>query len=290
MTSINPISDHLQGRKTPKFVISYYINEDHSQKHPILPHVHKDMLELYFIEKGTNRYMVNGKFYDLKAGDIVICNQDTLHGEFIADPRNVRSFSIGITDVVFRGLPVNHLIPDDEIPVISTGALCPQIAELFHVIHILSADPVHLQETCNSLATSVLLYTYELILSSKRHKVMKRNSSTELISRRIRNYLDLHYSENPTLDQISQALNINKYYIAHTFKNDFGTSPIQYMLNRRIGESELQLMNTDISISLLAEKLGFNSISHFSTTFSKNVGLSPEQYRKAFRSMEYVVA
>lgn len=290
MTSINPISDHLQGRKTPKFVISYFINEDHSHKHPILPHIHADMLELYFIEKGTNHYMVNGKFYDLKAGDIVICNQDTLHGEFISDPRSVRSFSIGITDVMLRGLPANHLIPEDEVPVISTGALCPQIAELFRLIHVLSADPVHLQETCNSLAASVLLYTYELIQSGKRHKVMKKSSSTELISRRIRSYLDLHYSESPNLDQISDALKINKYYIAHIFKNDFGTSPVQYMLNRRVGESELLLMNTDISVSLLADKLGFNSISHFSTTFSKNVGLSPEQFRKAFHNMECVVA
>lgn len=282
MNSYNPISDHMQGRKTPKFIVSYFITEEHSNKHPILPHAHRDMLELYFIESGYSRYMVNNHYYDLKSGDIVICNQNTLHGEIPQYNRCVRSYSIGLKDVNFEYLSENRLCGDSEHPVISTGALAPQIKELFHMIHVLSADPKHLSETCNTLCWTILLYTYELILSRKRKQLRNPISATYAISERIRLYLDEHYSENPSLTEISETLNINKFYIAHIFKDDFGMSPVHYMLNRRIGESELLLMSTNITISELANVLGFNSVSHFSTTFSKHVGISPERFRKVF--------
>ena len=73
---------------------------------------------------------------------------------------------------------------------------------------------------------------------------------------------------------------MNKYHLAHSFKEEFGISPISYQLNRRIEESCYLLQQTDMSLSQIARVLGFSSSSYFSQLFRKAKEMSPSEYRK----------
>ena len=68
----------------------------------------------------------------------------------------------------------------------------------------------------------------------------------------IRHYIDTHYKEPLSLDDLARETHINKFYLAHAFKEEYGVSPINYMLSRRIQESRYLLRETNMSMSQIA--------------------------------------
>ena len=91
---------------------------------------------------------------------------------------------------------------------------------------------------------------------------------------------DNHFKEDLKLDQLAQLAHVNKYYLAHAFRQEFGTSPISYLISRRVEESRFLLRETDHTLSLISQMLGFSSPSYFSQCFRRVEGISPLEYRR----------
>ena len=89
--------------------------------------------------------------------------------------------------------------------------------------------------------------------------------------------------------QLAGLAHLNKYYLAHAFQREFGVSPINYLISRRIEESRFLLRETDHSISQIAQILGFSSLSYFSQTFRRLEGVSPVEYRRRRRGRSRTV-
>ncbi len=99
---------------------------------------------------------------------------------------------------------------------------------------------------------------------------------------RIMDYINEHYAEPLTLKKISETVYISEAHLSHCFKKDAGLSPMQYMMQRRIGEAQSQLIETSQPIQDIGEELGFVSSAHFSKMFKKYVGITPKEYRSHF--------
>ena len=102
----------------------------------------------------------------------------------------------------------------------------------------------------------------------------------------VRRYIEEHFKENLTLDQLAKLAHINKYYLVHTFRKEYNTSPISYQISRRIQESKFLLTSSDRTLSQIAHILGFSSLSYFSQSFRRVEGMSPMEYRKRHRQTE----
>ena len=87
-----------------------------------------------------------------------------------------------------------------------------------------------------------------------------------------------------SLEELAELVHVNKYHLVHTFSTDYGLSPIQYLISRRIEEGKNLLRTTDYSIAQIASFSGFSSQSYFAQTFQKSMGMSPTQYRRQARS------
>lgn len=286
MDSTDLLSSYFRNSQMPKCINCHFINEEHSSKHSFLPHIHDNYLELFYVYSGTGQYMVDGKYYDIKEGDVVICNAGILHGKSAEFACNIRSYSIGVTSLSFHNLPDNWISSRDTLPVISCGMLSGQIGEMFRLIYLLSSDKKHLSTICNCIALSLILLIREMILSRYRNEAIHTRSSASATADRIRHYLDQHYRESLTLSAIGKTLNISEYYLSHIFKDEFGVPPMQYVMKRRIGEAQNLLMDTDMPIGDIADYLGFSSISHLNTMFSKYIGIPPGKYRQSVRNMD----
>ena len=92
-----------------------------------------------------------------------------------------------------------------------------------------------------------------------------------------------HFKESLTLDDLAAVAHVSKYYLAHAFSREYGTSPINYLLSCRIQESLYLLAETRMSLSQIAGMLGFSSPSYFSQSFRRIQGMSPLAYRKQCR-------
>ncbi len=74
-----------------------------------------------------------------------------------------------------------------------------------------------------------------------------------------RRYIDSNFKENISLDQLAELTHVNKYYLVHSFSKEYGVSPINYLIGRRIEESRYLLADTNHSLSQISHMLGFSS-------------------------------
>ncbi len=61
-----------------------------------------------------------------------------------------------------------------------------------------------------------------------------------------------------SLESLAEFMKMNKYYMAHEFKNNIGISPINYLIERRIKECKSLLTTTSLSIAEISETVGFH--------------------------------
>lgn len=97
---------------------------------------------------------------------------------------------------------------------------------------------------------------------------------------RVKNYISRNIDKEITLDSLSDFANLSKYYLCRLFKNAFGMTPIQYHVVMRLEKAKQMIQFTNLPLSHIADKLGFQSIHAFSRTFRKIEGVSPSFYRK----------
>lgn len=96
----------------------------------------------------------------------------------------------------------------------------------------------------------------------------------------IKEYLDNHYNERITLDDLAEKFFINKFYLSEMFKEQYGVPVNEYLISVRITRSKELLRFTDKTMSEIAMDCGINGAAYFSRVFKKIEGVTPNQYRR----------
>ncbi len=97
-------------------------------------------------------------------------------------------------------------------------------------------------------------------------------------------YLDTHYREQVTLDDIARAAGLSTYRIAHLVKEQTGKSLIRHVHFLRVQEAKRLLEETDRDCADIALDVGFCDQSYFTRQFRKYAGATPSRYRRMSRS------
>ena len=92
-------------------------------------------------------------------------------------------------------------------------------------------------------------------------------------------YINSHYTENIPLSKLAELMNISTMYFSNYFKRVFNISPKQYILNKRLTESQRLLLETDMSVKEIAYAVGFDNENYFSEFFTARVGVSALKFR-----------
>ena len=96
----------------------------------------------------------------------------------------------------------------------------------------------------------------------------------------ILHYLNEHYTEELSLDRLSEQFFISKYYLSREFKKEFGTTIIQYILAKKITNAKELLRYSNDSIEEIAQLCGIGDASYFNKVFKKMEGCTASEYRK----------
>lgn len=215
----------------------------------------------------------------LVKGDTVIVNPNVWHKFVNCDPK-IKIISIGINNFQIQGLENNCLVPKNCSSIISSNMVFKDIDKYFVILKKLTLinNKLLKYNPHTHLINSLLTLLYNATLSSKKNIIEKEN----LIDI-IKYYIDLHFLEEISLDRLSSELHLNKYYILHIFKRYTGTSPIKYINTKRLQEAQYMLISTDLNITDIAFRCGFNSSNYFQTYFKNEIGITPVQYRKKWK-------
>lgn len=93
-------------------------------------------------------------------------------------------------------------------------------------------------------------------------------------------YINDHFHENITLEQVADQAGFSKFYFSRIFKQYADISFYQYLNRKRIMHAASLLMEPDITISEVARRCGFESISAFIRMFKIHKGCKPSEFRE----------
>jgi AraC family transcriptional regulator len=95
--------------------------------------------------------------------------------------------------------------------------------------------------------------------------------------------MNLHLKNKLSMTEIAARVSMSYVHFNRRFTAYTGISPVQYLISARVKKSKELLLNTDLSISDIAEACGFDNHYYFSNTFKNGEGISPSSFRKLIR-------
>lgn len=130
---------------------------------------------------------------------------------------------------------------------------------------------------------SVLLVDISRGIRKKEIEQGKRHSKNVRAALR---YIQLHFRENITLDDVSKHVYTASTYLSSIFKKHTGKTFSEYLVEQRLMYARRLLCHTNHSITDIGFESGFSTYSHFSRCFKKKYGITPKQMRSEYKSFE----
>lgn len=250
-------------------------------------HFH-NQYEIYYLLEGERYYFIKDRVFHIKAGDIVLINQQVLHKTTDAIEKNHQRVLINFSGDLVEFYPyIDDLLPsifNDYTYVITFPMEGREYIET-----LLKKMKVEALEKSTSYYVALLYLLIQLLVYIRRN--LPTNSSIDLphpspihekVSEIVQ-FINHNYTRQLSLDSISKKFFISQYYLSRTFKGVTGFSFIEYLNSVRIREAQKLLHKTNRKIIDISEEVGFRNISHFGRVFKEVTGISPLAYRKLRR-------
>ncbi len=231
--------------------------------------------KLLYICSGHGKIELCHEVYTLKKNELFLINQTEAGCTVEPEDGPVEFIVIGFHGIEFH-FPIedNNLIMRYSISDNDSLFFINKILE-----EIRGSLPRYQQASSYYLNLLFICLQRDYGISCRQVTKEKANKDCEMI----RDYIDNHYRENITLDLLAEVSNMNKYYLVHSFTNNYGCSPISYLNEKKIEESKHLLETTRHSIADIAKMIGFSSQSYFSQSFKKHTYMTPNEYRRSTR-------
>ncbi len=117
-------------------------------------------------------------------------------------------------------------------------------------------------------------------IESTLNKKKKLSHETQYLVRQAMAFIHEHFNEPISRGDIASHVNISEDYLTYCFRQELKTTPIRYIQRYRVNIAKTLLKDTDKSITEIALAVGFSEGGYFSRIFRREMGLSPDQYRR----------
>lgn len=233
-----------------------------------------DFSELFLILGGSGQFFVSGCRHEVSAGDLIIINPQVEHTELPLRSGPLEYIVLGIDGLQFSDKN-SAAYSFSPVRISYRGEKLRQYFELL-LWEVQRTQPGY-DAVCQNLLNIIML----LLLRHEKVDIsvpVFPNVKSDCAS--VKSFIDSHFREQISLETLAEAVHQSKFYMAHTFKDTFGISPIRYLTERRVEECMHLLSTTDYSIGEISSIAGFSSLSVFSQTFKRITHLSPNEFRK----------
>ncbi len=252
-------------------------------------HFH-DEYEILFLIKGGRQVFLNGRAYLMQEGDVMLLDSGVIHLTRCPESGSpdyecmifyITGKEMEELDERFPGLELrtyfqNHtgifrLAKEQRLQFAGLGGLFRDecvgsgygsryIVEAAMVSSIVRmVRELHTWETAKPIGSGEAKYkrTYEMA-----------------------DYIFENTESVKSLDELAERFFVSKFYMCRAFKQVTGYTILEYLTILRIQKARNYLAQTDMSISRIAELVGYNSLTHFEKEFKRCLRVSPSRYRK----------
>ena len=269
--------NHLDFTSTNKIKLLYASSSRYGGDWHSSPHTHY-CTEIFYVTEGSGQFQIKDKIYPVNAHDVVIVNPNVSHTELSHNANPLAYIVLGLEDVELASTDEK----DPNFCIINLKEIKEIVRFYFdQIIKEMKETTPDSQVLVRNLTENLVIHlsrqaNFEVTLAP----IQKRNPRVCLT---VRQYIDNHFKENISLDMLAELSHVSKYHMVHVFTEEYGISPINYLIYKRIEEGKKLLQTTDYSLALIGRTLGFSSPSYFSQAFKKQVQCTPMEYRKISR-------
>ena len=240
--------------------------------------------ELYYIAEGRCSVFIGQRTYRLQTGDFAMIPAGTLHKtDFTSHGQNTKyviSFSVNTarqmdaflgTDISGTGIRPGKI----KAPVQRQEAV---LLLANRMLYEFENQPPLGKSLCLALLA-------ELLVSLQRYRAgEEENDGSENSARgRMREvaaYLCEHAGEPVTLAEVAAHFAVSPSHLSRIFHQETGFGIREYLVHYRIRQACELLLNSNLSVTQIADRCGFSDSNYFGDAFKKATGLSPREYRK----------
>lgn len=249
------------------------------------PHFH-DFAELYLFISGNVGYYIDGRVYDLERGDLVLTLPNELHRPLIRGDETYERFFIKLSPNCFQHLGKDQLSPSWFIDPATGGRtkgglLRLEPNERQEVMHAFrTIDRLHDEGT----ESDVVAYSLLLGLLSTVGRAIRGNRFAEksalppMIDNLIAS-LDENLAFPPTVEATARNFGVSPSYISRVFKRHMGIGFSEYLSAARVSRAK-KLLSAGATVTEACYECGFSDCSHFISVIKRQVGVTPNKYRK----------
>jgi len=287
------MSSQLMSKRS--YEIHYYRDKDFKS---VSMHSH-DFYELYYFIGGDATYIIEGRRYRLKGGDILLIAPTNLHQLDISssateyerivlwlNPRYVRSLSTEKSNLAscfeLCDRAGSHLLRNavlsENIQRGLLGLLGPQSGQnrSGETARTKAARDFGADIEAELAVKGILLELCRHLLSGRGRDLELPVCSNRTVAAAM-DYIPSHLDGDLSLDTLSSVLHASKYYLIHVFREETGTTPHQYILKKRLVYSK-QLLERSLPVTEVCSLCGFADYSHYFRAFRREYGITPGKY------------
>lgn len=261
---------------------AYRDTEYDNQTFPSNLHYH-DYYELVIFEEGDIQYICEGCVYQPQYGDIILIppgkfHMSVINGECTRYKRHVLYLYPSAFDVIGHGALtsfLNRTINGDMFGFGSTEAKQAFMDTLVRLKESFCSEPSPLEE---ALGLSYIIQVFYL-LNQKNCQSKKEISSLPENILMLQQYIDHNFAVISSVSQVAEHFFYSREYVSRLFKKHFDTTISDYIMKRRIAESQLLIVQ-GLPLIDVAYQVGFGSLSTFIRAFRTVTDMTPSAYRK----------
>ena len=250
-------------------------------------HCH-DYYELYIHLRGGEYMGVDNKLYLLKPNQVYIFPPFCMHGlSCTGEMKNYERAYLNLSPEVLGSLGCGQLDLNQFLQARASGGhhtyqLSDVDADRF-VLCIRQIESAQYLE--NDAVDRFRIFTQMMMLLNLLCQVIRRTvpvkdePGSSSAVQEVLTYITNHYTQPLKISDLSRRFGVSESYLSHEFARFTNRSVYDYILYRRITLSRQLMLGTD-TLNAISYKCGFNDYSNFLRSFSRVVGMTPNQYRK----------
>jgi two-component system response regulator YesN len=142
-----------------------------------------------------------------------------------------------------------------------------------------------LEKLSDAPTFALLGQEFEAVLTKMTDQLACRMSGKELPQlAQVKSYVEEHFAENITLESIAALVYMNPYYFSSFFKKHTGQNFKNYVTEVRMSHAQRLLLQSDLMVYEIADRVGYNNARHFSDMFKKQFGKLPQEYKQSVKN------
>jgi AraC family transcriptional activator of pobA len=267
----------------------FHIRSEGNQ--PLYLHWHEH-LEIILLHKGNTVFYINGTKTPVSEGDIIFVNSGELHAAYRDEPHSVEYKAVVFHPSLLDSLNNSTRTVEWISPFVSGSIRFTNVIRPQHEHYAVVQDSVtslieEFQSKPAGYEFAVRAHCQLICTWLSRWFAIKQNNEHQLDVfkqkaerfKELLNYVGDHYMEKITIKQAAAIVHLSPYHFCKVFKKMTGSTFIQFVNLQRIYEAERLLKHTTLTVTEIAENLGYGSINHFTKIFRKHKGCPPTKMR-----------